>query len=174
MTKRQLMKRAHKLAKKMKGDYQARLSLALRQLWKKKKGEDKMVRVIKERGKRFKVEGSESWLVDLIGKEWGADEGAEIVNVLCELGRREGNNLETRDKLICECKEEEFIEAMEDLEFLSDYQVKLKEAKKEGEKVFWKRWNEDCTDKREQCDIDIVKLYVLPDGNTETVRIHTC
>ena len=38
-----MMKKAHKLAKKMKGDYQARLSLALRQLWKvKKQGGDKM------------------------------------------------------------------------------------------------------------------------------------
>ena len=45
MTKRQMMVEAHRIAREeLKGDYQARLSLALRQLWKKKKGENKMDR----------------------------------------------------------------------------------------------------------------------------------
>ena len=43
MTKQEMMVEAHRMAKEeLEGDYQARLSLALRQLWKKKKGEDKM------------------------------------------------------------------------------------------------------------------------------------
>ena len=36
--KRNLMKRAHQIAKGLEGDYQARMSLALRQAWKEEKG----------------------------------------------------------------------------------------------------------------------------------------
>lgn len=43
INKSKLMKRAHKLAGKMKGDYQARLSLALRQLWEEKKVDKKPI-----------------------------------------------------------------------------------------------------------------------------------
>lgn len=40
---RTIMVRAHQLARKMEGDYQARMALALRQAWKEQKEENKMV-----------------------------------------------------------------------------------------------------------------------------------
>ena len=36
--KRNLMKRAHEIAKRLEGDYRARMSIALRQAWKEEKG----------------------------------------------------------------------------------------------------------------------------------------
>jgi hypothetical protein len=46
MTKREMMIKAHEMARKMVGDYSARLSLALRTLWAAvKKGLKKMIKV---------------------------------------------------------------------------------------------------------------------------------
>ena len=58
-----MMVEAHKLAKEMEGDYQARLSLALRQLWKKKKGGDRM------RSKKSIVKGVERVLKGVNSKK---------------------------------------------------------------------------------------------------------
>ena len=38
-----IMKRAHEMAKKMEGDYRARMALALRQAWKEAKGGNEMI-----------------------------------------------------------------------------------------------------------------------------------
>ena len=40
---RKIMKRAHELARKMEGDYQARMALALRQAWKEEREANQMV-----------------------------------------------------------------------------------------------------------------------------------
>lgn len=50
---------------------------------------------------------------------------------------------------------------------------KFKQARETGEKVELERWHEDCNDPSEECNLDIVVIYAMPDGSTKTERVHT-
>jgi hypothetical protein len=52
-------------------------------------------------------------------------------------------------------------------------QVKFAEAKRTGERVELRSWMADCNDPREQCSLDHVTEYAMPDGTTKIVRQHT-
>jgi hypothetical protein len=52
-------------------------------------------------------------------------------------------------------------------------QAKFEEAKRTGEKVEIRRWAVDCYDPREECDLDIVIEYAMPDGTLKVERHHT-
>lgn len=47
------------------------------------------------------------------------------------------------------------------------------EAKETGEKQKLYSYSEPCNDRNEECDIDIITVYALPNGDTEEVRSHT-
>lgn len=46
-------------------------------------------------------------------------------------------------------------------------------AKKTGEKQLLYKWSESCNDKNEECDIDNLYQYVMPDGTLKIERHHT-
>ena len=46
-------------------------------------------------------------------------------------------------------------------------------AKETGEKQELNRWTEGCNDPKEECNLDIVTEWAMPDGSTETTRTHT-
>lgn len=46
-------------------------------------------------------------------------------------------------------------------------------AKATGEKQVLSKWSEDCNDPREDCDVDIIITFALPNGEIETIRNHT-
>lgn len=46
-------------------------------------------------------------------------------------------------------------------------------AKKTGEKQVLKRWSTECNNKNEECDIDIITVWIDAEGNKETIRTHT-
>jgi len=50
---------------------------------------------------------------------------------------------------------------------------KFTEAKRTGKRVLINQWSEDCNDPREECDIDNVYIYAMPDGTTKKVRSHS-
>ena len=52
-------------------------------------------------------------------------------------------------------------------------QAKFAEAKSTGQRVELRSWMEDCNDPREQCSLDHVTEYAMPDGTTKIVRQHT-
>jgi len=52
-------------------------------------------------------------------------------------------------------------------------QAKFDEAKKTGKPVEINRWTEECSDPEEECDLDIVVEYAMPDGSVERLRHHT-
>ena len=52
-------------------------------------------------------------------------------------------------------------------------QAKFAEAKRTGERVELRSWMEDCNDPREQCSLDHVTEYAMPDGTTKIERQHT-
>ena len=52
-------------------------------------------------------------------------------------------------------------------------QAKFAEAKRTGKRVELRSWMEDCNDPREQCSLDHVTEYAMPDGTTKIVRQHT-
>jgi membrane-associated HD superfamily phosphohydrolase len=50
---------------------------------------------------------------------------------------------------------------------------KFQQAKETGEPVEIHRYTADCNDPSEECNLDIVTIYAMPDGSTKTVRNHT-
>ena len=50
---------------------------------------------------------------------------------------------------------------------------KFKQARETGEKVELERWHEKCSDPSEECSLDIVVIYAMPDGTTKIERYHT-
>jgi hypothetical protein len=46
-------------------------------------------------------------------------------------------------------------------------------AKKTGEKQVIESYSVECNDPHEECDIDIITTYAMPDGTKKTVRNHT-
>jgi len=46
-------------------------------------------------------------------------------------------------------------------------------AKQTGEKQIIRQWSEECNDPREECDIDNIIEYAMPDGSTKTERYHS-
>ena len=52
-------------------------------------------------------------------------------------------------------------------------QAKFDEAKRTGKRVELRSWMDDCNDPREQCSLDHVTEYAMPDGTTKIVRQHT-
>jgi len=46
-------------------------------------------------------------------------------------------------------------------------------AKETGEKQIYERYSVECNDPNEECDIDNIVVYVLPNGEFETTRNHT-
>lgn len=49
----------------------------------------------------------------------------------------------------------------------------LEKARQTGKPEKVRSWIEPCNDPREECNLDVVTLYVRPDGTTYTTREHT-
>jgi hypothetical protein len=52
-------------------------------------------------------------------------------------------------------------------------QAKFDEARKTGRPVLLQKWTEPCNDPREECSLDTVQQYAMPDGSVKTERNHT-
>lgn len=52
-------------------------------------------------------------------------------------------------------------------------QAKFDEAKRTGQRVELRSWMDDCNDPREECSLDHVTEYAMPDGTTKIERQHT-
>ncbi len=52
-------------------------------------------------------------------------------------------------------------------------QAKFERARKTGRPVLLAQWTEPCNDPREECSLDIVQQYAMPDGSVKTERNHT-
>lgn len=50
---------------------------------------------------------------------------------------------------------------------------KLEEAKRTGKPVEIRSWTAECNDPHEQCSLDIITEYAMPNGTTKTERQHT-
>ena len=50
---------------------------------------------------------------------------------------------------------------------------KFAEAFETGKPVLLKKWTAECSDPHEECSMDIVSEYAMPDGSTETKQYHT-
>ena len=46
-------------------------------------------------------------------------------------------------------------------------------AKSTGERQVLARWNDECNDPEEECNIDNIVEYAMPDGSTKIERNHT-
>jgi len=51
--------------------------------------------------------------------------------------------------------------------------AKFDEARETGRPVLLQKWSEPCSDPREECSLDIVRQYAMPDGSVKTERNHT-
>src|SRR5690606_8442567 len=61
--KRNVMKKAHQIAKTLEGDYRARMSLALRQAWKEAKNMNKIIKV------NHQPSGGKEWVAEITGRD---------------------------------------------------------------------------------------------------------
>jgi hypothetical protein len=52
-------------------------------------------------------------------------------------------------------------------------QAKFERARETGRPVLLAQWTEPCNDPREECSLDIVQQYAMPDGSVKTERNHT-
>jgi len=52
-------------------------------------------------------------------------------------------------------------------------QAKFDKARETGRPVLLEKWTEPCNDPREECSLDIVQQYAMPDGSVKTERNHT-
>lgn len=55
----------------------------------------------------------------------------------------------------------------------AERQAKFDEAKATGKPVELYRYTDTCNDPREECSLDIITEYAMPDGSIKTKRIHT-
>ncbi|MHB8554039.1 MAG: hypothetical protein ACYDAO_10720, partial [Thermoplasmataceae archaeon] len=46
-------------------------------------------------------------------------------------------------------------------------------AKQTGERQLLERYSTDCNDPEEECNIDIVQIFAMPDGTQKVFRTHT-
>jgi hypothetical protein len=72
-----------------------------------------------------------------------------------------------------EAKKKEQAQAQKEAERKVELEKKFEEAKQTGKKVEIRRWHEDCNNPNEDCDLDIVIEYAMPDGTTKIERHHT-
>ena len=49
----------------------------------------------------------------------------------------------------------------------------FEKAKQTGEKQLLNKWPEPCNDPKEECDVDIVYVWIMPDGSKTKSRHHT-
>ena len=52
-------------------------------------------------------------------------------------------------------------------------QARFDEARETGRPVLLQKWSEPCSDPREECSLDIVHQYAMPDGSVKVERNHT-
>ena len=46
-------------------------------------------------------------------------------------------------------------------------------AKETGKKQLLKKWSEPCNDPNEECDVDMIYEYAMPNGTVKGERQHT-
>lgn len=52
-------------------------------------------------------------------------------------------------------------------------QAKFDEAKATGQPVVLRKWTVECNDEHEDCSLDAITEYAMPDGTVNTKRVHT-
>ena len=166
INRKEIMKRAHEIAKKMVGDWYARLALALRQAWKEAKT------VVKVAVNTYR---------ELISKYTIAlhANGQLIVPNNSKLSGKERSMLiAAKPRIIAELKlinkeKEEAAARRVNPNYDANRKAKFDEAKETGEPVLLRRWSEGCCDRREECSLDIHYEFAMPDGTVKHDWNHT-
>jgi hypothetical protein len=78
-----------------------------------------------------------------------------------------------REKRKTERKSKAESEAKAAAEKKAERQAKFDQAKETGKRVEIKHYSTECNDPSEECSLDIITEYAMPDGSVETERIHT-
>lgn len=118
------------------------------------------------------IKGSDIKVQDILGRgaddaDWGDYSHSFTYYVtLSELKQL----VEEAEKVLNK-KEEEAAKKQAALE--AERQEKFKEARRTGKGVELRRWVDSCDDPHEECDIDHVVEYALPNGETKIERYHT-
>lgn len=88
-------------------------------------------------------------LIEALGEEFTYQQASDYAKPVLEERKKEKANKEAKMK------------------------AKMEEAKRTGEKVAIRRWQESCNNSRKDCDLDNMTEFVLPDGTTKIERRHT-
>lgn len=103
----------------------------------------------------------------------GVDIEKELNREADRVTRGEYETIETFKMTMKEFKE--LLKAAEEKQEKRESKVneKFEEAKKTNTKVEISRTSEVCSDDNEDCDVDIIVTYAMPDGSKKTERYHT-
>lgn len=96
---------------------------------------------------------------------WGYHVGQEVINVLGGEFTYEQAAEYARPAI-------EAVEA-EQRKYTEEIEAKFTEAKNTGKPVLLRKWTDECCDPGEECNLDLVTQYAMPDGTTKTERQHT-
>lgn len=55
----------------------------------------------------------------------------------------------------------------------ADRQAKFNQARETSKPVILEQWTEPCNDPQEDCNLDSIVIYAMPDGSTKETRSHT-
>lgn len=101
----------------------------------------------------------------------------ELFNYLSGSNKKENENItisildtyaEKIDKYIEQCEAMQTGKSKKE-----EFQEFFETAKSTGKKQLIKKWIEPCNNKNEECNLDMVYLYAMPDGSKKTERQHT-
>ena len=175
MTKTEIMKEAHRIAREeLEGDYQAKLSLALKMVWNKIKGGSKM-KIDAEKGKVVEASDEMMKLIDTMSENEEHKFTHHIINSELKWGDYSGEKeLVVDEKEIPSSLAKEMLEnAKEELENKKIKKQRKQKARETGEEQFYYSYNETCNDPKAECNLDLINVYIQPDGSTREKRIHT-
>jgi len=167
INRKAIMKRAHEIAKKMVGDWYARLALALRQAWREAKTVvEKVVNTYRELISKYTIalHANGQLIVPNASKLSDKERSMLIAakpRIIAEL------------KLISKEKEEAARLRLATPASEAARKAKFDEAKETGKPVLLRRWSTGCCDRREECSLDIHYEFAMPDGTVKHDWNHT-
>lgn len=106
----------------------------------------------------------------------------ELFNYLSGSNKKENDNItisildtyaEEIDKYIERCEAMQTGESNKEDKKEEEFQKFFETARSTGKKQLIKKWIEPCNDKNEECNLDMVYLYAMPNGMQKKIRQHT-
>ena len=167
ISRKEIMKRAHEIARTCIGDYYARLSLALRQAWMEAKTVvTAVINPTRELIKKYTIALHANGRLIVPGLSKLSDKVRAMLVAAKPAIIAELKQINTE-------KEEAARLRISNPAIEAARKAKFELAKETGEPVLLRRWSTGCCDRREECSLDIHYELAMPDGSIKHDWNHT-